>query len=295
MSGPPAAVAADIPRLLRERLDGFRDAGRSLDQYPAAGPVHDLRVAARRLHAALTLWAPLLDLPTGLRPGTIRRVERRFGALRDLDILAARLEALPGGLEDARREVEHERTDALGRGGASLRRRPLRRTLAALDDWCAAPAFTPLAQLPPESVAAPLLAPVLSRVLLHPGWLIPDSPAPDDPGAADLHALRRVLKRLRYSLECLTGWWGGDAAGWLDELHAIQDALGAWHDEGILRTRLARHSADPDILAASESRARAALELWPAWRARYLDPVVRAGLYQRIGGAATTAAPPNHP
>ncbi|MBL8977673.1 MAG: CHAD domain-containing protein [Gemmatimonadetes bacterium] len=288
----PSGVSTEIVRQLRERLDGFRDACQRLDEDPAEGPVHDLRVSARRLHAALTLFAPLLDLPVELRPGSIRRVERRFGALRDLDVQAARLAALPDGVEEARRELERERTEAKERGGASLRRRPLRRTLGALGDWCTAPGFTPLAQLPPEALTAPLLAPTLSLVLLHPGWLIPDSPAPDEPGAADLHALRRCLKRLRYSLECVTGWCGDEMGGWLDELHAMQDALGAWHDEGILRKRLARHVPDPDLLRASASRARAALEPWPAWRERYLDPGVRAGLYQRIGGAAVVAAPP---
>ncbi len=288
----PSGVATEIVRALRERLEGFRDAVQRLDEHPAAGAVHDLRVSARRLHAALRLFAPLLDLPAGLRPGSIRRVERRFGALRDLDVQAARLEALPDSLEDARREFERERTEALERGGASLRRRTLRRTLAALGDWCAAPGFTPLAQLPPESLTAPLLAPALSLALLHPGWLVPDSPAPDEPGAADLHALRRQLKRLRYSVECVTVWCGDETGGWLDELHAIQDALGAWHDEGILLQRLAPHSPDPDLLVECETRARAALEPWPAWRARYLDPVFRTGLYQRIGGAAGVVAPP---
>lgn len=294
MSIPPG-VATEIARLLRERLDGFSDASDRVDEHPAADAVHDLRVFARRLDAALTLFAPLLDLPPGHRPGSIRRVERRFGALRDLDVQAARLEALPGSREEARRELERERAEAIDRGVASLCRRPLRRTLVALGNWCAAPGFTPLVQLPPESLTAPLLAPALSVVLLHPGWLVPDSPAPDEPGAAALHALRRWLKRLRYSLECVTAWCGDDTGGWLDELHAIQDALGAWHDEGILLQRLARHSPEPAAVAESESRARAALEPWPAWRTHYLDPVFRAGLYQRIGGAAGVAAPPIGP
>lgn len=287
-----SGVATEITRLLRERLVGFQDVGQRLETHPAAGVVHDLRVSARRLHAALTLFAPLLDLPAVHRPDSIRRVERRFGALRDLDVQAARLEALPDRFEEALRDLARERSEAIERGVASLRRRPLRRTLAALGDWCAAPGFTPLAQLPPESLTAPLLAPALSEVLLHPGWLIPDSPAPDEPGAAALHALRRCLKRLRYSLECVSVWCGNETGDWLDELHAIQDALGAWHDEGILLQRLVRHSPGPDIRVECEARARAALEPWPAWRARYLDPVFRAGLYQQIGGAAGVAAPP---
>lgn len=291
----PSGVATEIARLLRERLEGFQDAGQRLEAHPAAGAVHDLRVFARRLDAALTLFAPLLDLPAGHRPGSIRRVERRFGALRDLDVQVARLGAPPDRLEEVRRELDRERTEAIERGVASLRRRPLRRTIAALSDWCAAPAFTPLAQLPPESLTAPLLAPALSAVLLHPGWLVPDSPAPDEPGAEALHALRRCLKRLRYSVECVTVWCGNETGDWLDELHAIQDALGAWHDEGILLQRLAHHSPDPDTVAESETRARAALEPWPAWRARYLDPVFRASLYQQIGGAAVVAAPPIGP
>ncbi|MBK8005609.1 MAG: CHAD domain-containing protein [Gemmatimonadetes bacterium] len=83
MTHLPEVVLAELgPRAqaLAHHLDAFLDHG-------DAGVVHDLRVAARRLRAALTVFAPLLVLPGCVRRQPLRRVERRAGRLRDLDVL----------------------------------------------------------------------------------------------------------------------------------------------------------------------------------------------------------------
>ncbi len=274
-----APLAAAIVGALTHRLAAFREAS---DASAAAGDpegAHRVRVTARRLHAGLLVWRPLLELPAAVRPRMLRRVERRFGAQRDLDVLRARLEALRGldpPLSEAIASLRDRAGDAEERGRLVLRRRSTRRFVAGLTDWLVAPCWSPLAGFPPPVLLPWLVAPAASRALLHPGWAVGGIPEPDDEAGRPLHRLRRRLKGLRYRLECVAPWYGAPLHGWLDELHAMQDALGAWHDEGVLLRVLARAGLDPALGAAARQRAAAALVPWPAWRLRYLDPGERA-------------------
>lgn len=281
-----APFAAAIIGELTLRLAAFREAsGASADADDPEG-AHRVRVMARRLHAGLAVWRPLLELPPAVRPCVLRRVERRFGARRDLDVLRTRLEALrgpavplPGVIASLRaRSVEAEE-----RGRLVLRRRSTRRLVGALAGWLAAPAWSPLAGFPPPVLLPWLVAPVASRALLHPGWAVGGIPGPDEEAGRPLHRLRRRLKALRYRLECVTEWYGAPLVAWLDELHAMQDALGAWHDEGVLLRLLARAGLDPALGTAARQRATVAMLPWPAWRARYRDAGERARLWADLG------------
>lgn len=269
--------------------------------------VHQLRVSARRLCAALTVFAPLLHFSKRMSAGPFRRVERRFGALRDLDVEEGllRAEPVPGSddtppshISQALRDLEEGRRDAWGRALRSLRRRRYQLMSHRLGEWLQAPQLGPIGRLPLQAVAPDLLLPSLARVLLEPGWASPFDPPPDSPEAAALHALRRRIKALRYSVECLAGWYGPRVEAWLTELHAIQDALGSWHDQGMLLSRLESAGAPDELIAAARARARDALEPWPAWRARYADPKFRATLRALLQGeprivphGATTETP----
>jgi CHAD domain-containing protein len=256
-----------------------------------------MRVAARRLLAALRLFTPLLELPSDVSPGPIRRLERQLGRLRDLDVLAERVAADAEGpaepderaaLDRLARAVADARKRALRRASMSLERNRLRRLTTALADWLERPTCASPAQLPISELAPDLLLPILSRSLLHPGWQIIEPPAPNSAAAAPLHALRRRLKSLRYALECLAEWYGRPVDAWLDELHAMQDALGDWHDEGLLLERLREVEAPATMFTRALERAREALAPWPAWRVRYLDPVTRATFRQWLGGLDPT-------
>lgn len=268
--------------LLAARCAEFRRRAEDFGADPPVEAVHQLRVVARRLRAALDLFAPLLQLPKSVRVGPLRRIERRLGALRDLDVLGVGLEVVRQSDPEAARaiaeELAHERDAALAESRRAHRRPALRQVLEALEEWLAAPRLSASAELPLGAVAPDLLLPVLGEVLLHPAWNTPWWPDPHLPEAAPLHHLRRRLKRLRYQADCLATWYGAGVTGWLDELHAMQDAIGAWHDAGLLLARLdARGVAGParDRLL---SGAMTALAPWPAWRGRYLDPRERAWL-----------------
>ncbi|MBK9690667.1 MAG: CHAD domain-containing protein [Gemmatimonadetes bacterium] len=169
MSAPLAPAIADA---LAQRLDAFRGAAEASGDTGDDEAAHRVRVTARRLHAALLLWRPLLALPAAARPGVLRRVEQRFGARRDLDVLRARVEALrttERPLADVIATLRAGTDDAEERGRLVLRRRSTRRMIAALTEWIAAPAWTPLATLSPPHLLPWLIAPTASRVLVHPG------------------------------------------------------------------------------------------------------------------------------
>ena len=267
---------------------------RHLDAFLAGGgdaAVHDLRVAARRLRAALTVFAPLLLLPDTVRRRPLRRLERRAGALRDLEVLGALLrrhgdaEADLAATLDA--ELAAEREPAARRARGQARKGRLRVLRQDLDCWLEAPAFTPTAGLSAAAVCPDLLLPVLSEVLLEPAWAIARWPAAGAPEAAPLHRLRRRIKRLRYAVECLHVVLEPAVAAWLEELHAIQDALGAWHDAGVLLARLERLAPPGPLHAAVSGEASAALAPWPAWRERY------GGAEARTRLRALLAVPPD--
>ncbi len=286
-TGADDAAGAGAVRILRRRFHQFQHRRAALAEGPSPEAVHDLRVASRRLLAALVLFRPLLRLPTEVRPSPLRRLERQLGKLRDRDVLAARLSTFPsseGGPENERALARLEGVFAPGRKRALQRaravngRNALGHLTSAFGEWFEDPQCIAVAELPMSLLAPDLLLPMLARTLLHPGWLLREIPAPDAREALPLHDLRRELKVLRYGVECLAEWYGEPVTDWLEELHAMQDALGNWHDEGLFLARLRDVQAPEAMEFQSLERARLALAPWPAWRARYADAKVRAAL-----------------
>lgn len=267
-----------VAALVTERLAPMRaleSGGFDIDDPEA---VHDLRVGARRLHAALTVSAPLAQFPAGVRRRALRRVERRLGGLRDLDVLlelAAELPADAPLVPDLLAELAAGRRDARERGRSALERRGLRRTLEGLEQWVRQPRFTPLASQPFDGLVPDLLAPALATVFLHPSWLAPELPDPDSPTAAGPHDLRRRVKALRYRLECVAPTGENPLTAWVGELREIQRGLGVFHDVGVLLTRVPAELAGSPAVEPVRTRAALAVAAWPEWRGRYLDPEFR--------------------
>lgn len=299
--GTGQETEALVEQSLDERLDAFRRSRDACTRAPTPEAVHEVRVTTRRLRAVLTLFDPLLTLPDDVAPRVLRRLERRFGRVRDLDVVGAALHAAAAaevspprasGYTNLGATIDEARGEARKRAEAELARPRLRRLTSGLRSWLEAPGFTPVATLPIALPVPDLLLPFLSRALLEPGWLVAEPPDPDAATAAPLHALRRRLKQLRYAVECVADWYGAPVKSWLDELHAMQDALGDWHDAGLLLEWLTNHEASSSLRPAVLDRAQAALAPWPAWRRRYLDPEVRAGFRHLVAGCPPGSAEP---
>lgn len=300
-----AAVGAAHARILRH-LEAARQGG-------APESLHRIRVGLRRLRAVGETFGPVIDLPKPLRPPAVARLARKLGRARDFDVLASRLSELASDLPPGSSGVADELAARL----AKRRRRAAREVLQVLDSrrfgnlvdaaeaWGAAPVAMPAGLLPLREVLPDLAAPVLSAVLLHPGWWVGTVEGKDGrrrsggiPAAAvlramlagerrALHGLRRAVKHLRYQSEALRSHLP-EAAREIEHLRAAQDVLGDLHDLEVLRAALA--DLDPDWAARARllDRRIAAAErrAWRAWlplRRPLLTPTGRGSMRRRLG------------
>lgn len=197
--------------------------------------VHDVRVASRRLRAALDLAGP--QLPPGLRRlrKRARILAAALGATRELDVHTGRLEGLTAALGDdgSRAALEH-----LLEGMALDRSRMETRTAeeisrAGLPRW---PSLLEAAPTLRDGCPAPtwrsLLEPQLRETLEGAGALVLQE------DAAALHRLRINTKKLRYALETLRPVLAAASDGWLARLKSLQEALGEHHDWAVLESLL---------------------------------------------------------
>jgi len=263
---PPArnAGAAELlAYVLRKHTDRLCRHERRvrLDLDPEA--VHDLRVACRRLRAALQFLGPIAGpLPVRAMCDRLARLARRLGEVRDLDVHNNALEARAARLPPAARLSLHACVARLRREREKAHARLLTVLETAQFAACChdlevlagrlAAVSTPVDDAPARAAARPLVRRLLRRVRRLGGAL---SAATSD---ADLHRLRIRGKKLRYACEFLQDIGGSDVAGFAARTARLQDALGRHHDLVVEETLLGR------LLASREARrtpaTRAALE-----------------------------------
>ena len=203
-------------------------------------PLHQMRVAMRRLRTALRQFAPALELPEAVKDQRIARVARRLGLARDLDVLRAHLEGsvlpkLPAAerqqLEPVLRQLQRERQHTQSQVEKTLRSGSYLNLLAHLQRWQKAPQFTALGHQPLRDWLTEWQAPELVTIFQHPGWAVLE---PDGP-VEDVHDLRKQCKHARYSLENLLSQTGPRCRGWAGRFRGLQDLLGELHDLEVLR------------------------------------------------------------
>jgi triphosphatase len=227
-------IGNDIATMLRH------EPGTRLGEDPEG--VHQMRVATRRLRAALDLFN--LVLPTRAQQ---LRVELGWladvlGAVRDLDIQLGKLEQwchiLPGehgqALDDLGDLLTEHREAGRARLLEALDSRRYERMLSGLDVMveqgpprrsvhAKSPAVTALPELIGERHRAAVRAAKraqASRVL------------------ADFHRLRIRCKRLRYAIEFTSGLYGNDVKRFAKQVAALQDSLGLIQDADVAYGRL---------------------------------------------------------
>jgi CHAD domain-containing protein len=244
----PREATPDVPLdALRARLRAqlhailANDPGTRLGRDPES--LHAMRVAARRSRALLRAGAPLFVSDVTAVEEELRWIGEKLGAVRDLDVLIARLRAEADALDDADRATARTMLRTLERKRTAARTSLLKaldsaRYFALLDAFGAQiDALEPSgADLTLEDVAKKQLKKLRKRV---------DS-TPDDAPDDELHALRKRGKRVRYAYEL-----AGDD-GVVKRAKAFQDVLGEHQDsvvaEATLRD-LAASGADRAIVA----------------------------------------------
>ena len=217
--------------------------------------LHDMRVATRRMRAALRVFAGHVD-PAAVRPieRGLRHTGRVLGAVRDLDVIHEKtmryVDALP---EERRHELDPlldawraERDEARARMLAYLDgdkyRRFTERFARFLDEPCAAemPALTDRGDAIAHRVADVLPAVIYER--MGAVWAYAGPLAEPGTPLVRYHRLRISGKFLRYTLEFFEEVLDADAKSLVKAVKELQDHLGDLQDavvsSGVLRTFL---------------------------------------------------------
>jgi CHAD domain-containing protein len=221
-----------------------------------------MRVATRRLRAALSLFADVLPVRAGVFHDELGWVARLLGSVRDLDVQLAGLAEMDAETATWRAEVsgddhdpladlsgllqrEREAARAALLGGLdSMRWERLAKGLAAMAQQ--GPARRSVATRTPAVIALPEL--VVAR---HDKVAKAARKAKRSGVVADFHRLRIRCKRLRYSLEFASEVYAGQTARYVRQLTAVQDELGLMQDAEVASLRLAEMATGDTALPAA--------------------------------------------
>ena len=282
------------------------------DKDPEA--LHQMRVGMRRLRTAVTCFAPALLLPKVAKEEKIAKVARRLGELRDLDVLQDALQnqylpALPTQEQDTLKKVlgtlEKRRQKSLEQVQTTLKGQSYQKLKQAFQAYIDQPTYGELAEISIYEVLPDLLLPSVSKLFLHPAWLVGvklEAGEIDVPSALNseivvqllnthgdiLHSLRKQAKRVRYQMELFTDFYGSTYEDYLKDIKEIQSLLGKIQDSFVLAEFLT-DALDSEMteqlptLAAQLTEARyRAWQEWQPLQERYLNLQTRKDLHQVV-------------
>ena len=243
---PDASIGDLAAAVVRRQLGELLAHGAATRLGEDIEALHDMRVATRRLRAAIDLFAAALPA----RAQSLRRelgwLADALGAVRDLDVHLARLAQMTawtaswtGGdgelaLSPLRALLVAERADARRALLAALDSARRERLIAGL----LALARQGARRRPPHATVPAVVAlPTLVRER-HADMVRAARRARRSGIPADYHRLRIRGKRLRYALEFAAGIYGGDTDRFVKKLTGVQEQLGAMQDAEVAATRL---------------------------------------------------------
>jgi CHAD domain-containing protein len=299
----PVTTADAALAAIAERRLTVKDARKRFLHGADPEALHDLRVAIRRLRAAIVLFEPAIVLPRRAGDDRLQRLGRRLTRLRDVDILLGALtgdEARASGVASALvARLEDQRLAAVDRAERTLRRRRMKRLLRGLARWEREPRFLVSPDETVEASLPPRLQARAEAFSAHPAWALKirrdavgrleDAERRlDREGVHDtLHELRRRAKHVRYELEIAGPLLGRDETPAVEYLRDIQDALGELQDVRVIEAMLdaldPAEQPDPRFRHWLRDRRYEALERWRRLRRVRGAPV--------LAFAATPALP----
>ncbi|HSL59669.1 MAG TPA: CHAD domain-containing protein [Acidimicrobiales bacterium] len=259
-----AAIARSVAQLLRELPWVLLDVGPE--------PVHQARVATRRLRSDLRTFRRVLDADwAAARRQELSRLADALGAVRDADVLGMRLRDHATVIDDRHRaalDVVLARLDAeRSRAWGDLRPVIVDRATTDLLDHLVEAARAPhVAPDVADRPATEVLPSLVSRPWRHLVAAVDglDADPPDDA----LHDIRIRAKRCRYAAEAIDPALGGAASRFADAAATLQDRLGVWHDAVVAAEWLEATAAEVDPPVAFVAGLLARGELDDAGRLR---------------------------
>jgi CHAD domain-containing protein len=244
-----AHEAGDLaPRIAAEferRLASFTAASERMRTLHDEAAIHDVRVSARRLAAALDLWHPLLRPRSRKRARRrLRSLRRSLGRVRQAEVAFADLTARLAKAPPPVRLGAPDLVELLGRLVVRGRRRaarasgvlrtarittPVRRTVRSITEMIVAATGASIDAH--ERLAA--LASKAHRVLRVAARLGEDVP---------LHTARIAVKKWRYASESYEAVGLPPIGADTNDLRGLQRTLGELHDRAMLRDLLLRET-----------------------------------------------------
>ncbi|HUY64769.1 MAG TPA: CHAD domain-containing protein [Acidimicrobiales bacterium] len=212
-----------------------------------AEDLHDMRVATRRMRAALDLFADMLPVRARHYRVELGWLADALGAVRDLDVQLEGIDSWKSGaveddhgaLGDLATLIERERDDA--------RRRLLHCLESARYERLVTSMSTMLRQGPSRRSAAarvPAVAVVPDLVRdRHRSVTKAAARVRRSQDAQDFHRLRIRCKRLRYALEFVSEVYPGQTSQYVKKVTSVQDVLGLMQDARVAVERLQGHAA----------------------------------------------------
>jgi CHAD domain-containing protein len=155
------------------------------------------------------------------------------------------------------------------------------------------------------TVLPDLLLPLISQLLIHPGWHVATAgtgtdlkamtelkPAQinqflDDESEA-LHDLRKQMKRVRYQTEFFADFYDADFKAQTKEFRRVQELLGRLQDSAVLSEFLTEHLGRnwmKQLPQLQQQLQQERLQVWQDWQpiqAKYLTAAFRQQLRQQI-------------
>jgi CHAD domain-containing protein len=227
--------------------------------------LHRMRVAGRRLRAALSLFAECLPVRAARFRDELQRVSAGLGEVRDVDVQLERVAAWqaeadfggPEVLEPLKVILVARRERGRAHLLALLESRRYARFLAAFSAMLRS-GLPRRPRLPaakrPAVEAVPALVVDRHRQVCQAGDDLTETSAPQA-----YHALRIRGKRLRYALEFTAEIYGEVAADMAQTVAALQDVLGLYQDAIVAMAQLralaetgSRHLPPPTLFAMGE-------------------------------------------
>jgi CHAD domain-containing protein len=238
------AIAEGARRVLRRffgRMLAREDAVRK-DNDPE--DVHQMRVASRRLRAALQIVETVYD-PKSVRRYRrgLRRVAQELGDVRDLDVFHEHVAAYQARLPEAARDeitpllvaIAAQRAEARAELRKDLKQDRYEKFKRAFAEFLT----TPGAELSRELSAGTRVRDFAGSAIWrrYEQWRAHET-ALANPSDADLHEARIAGKRLRYTLEFFADALGPNIEQALAPLVDLQECLGALQDAVVARQRV---------------------------------------------------------
>ncbi|WP_279341248.1 CHAD domain-containing protein [Geothrix mesophila] len=234
----PAELAILLHRALEVRLAALQALLAVEGWASEEEPLHQVRVATRRLGAVLDLLDPEAYPSHKRQRRALKRLVDTLGLPRELDVHAAWLETrrhtVPDSVQSAVIEHLQERVDrARTRARRTMHRELEDLRLPDLDRLLEVPSLpAPFQRASLQEAAWTCLVPRAETAL---GDLAALAAREDAPA---LHKARIRIKKLRYTVEALEGAFSALPEPMLKDLRALQTILGEYHDLVALETLL---------------------------------------------------------